>query len=247
MFIRVLSPGKPALECREQSEHRRGGPFFRGYSSTTADQLSFPSANVSLHPSISACRVGVLRQPSRAAGGYVCTPTYPAFATMTLSAASGVGGTAAGTPDRTQAKMQRLILGACLLAGRGGAFHVPVASSLSRNARLSAGSRLPSTGRPVHSGGVTMAAAAAGEMEETIVGRLTEALSPVHLEVINESHMHSGPAKESHFKVRNQSQYFYAARGLVCSTCAKGGECSKQHPFSCVNSRPRRVGGVDRC
>ena len=51
-----------------------------------------------------------------------------------------------------------------------------------------------------------MAAAATGEMEETIVGRLTEALSPVHLEVINESHMHSGPAKESHFKVRNKTK-----------------------------------------
>lgn len=44
-------------------------------------------------------------------------------------------------------------------------------------------------------------AAASGEMQETIEARLSEALSPVHLEVINESHMHSGPAKESHFKV----------------------------------------------
>lgn len=112
-----------------------------------------------------------------------------------------VAGLASGTnlPHATQ--MQRLILGACLLAGRGGAFYVPVASSLSRHARLAAGSKLPSTGRRVHSGGVKMTAAATGDMEETIVGRLTEAFSPVHLEVINESHMHSGPAKESHFKV----------------------------------------------
>jgi len=58
-----------------------------------------------------------------------------------------------------------------------------------------------------------MAAAATGEMEETIVGRLTEALSPVHLEVINESHMHSGPAKESHFKVPNVKQY--APKGRI--------------------------------
>ena len=48
-------------------------------------------------------------------------------------------------------------------------------------------------------------AAATGEMQETIEGRLTEALSPVHLEVINESHMHAGPAKESHFKVGTSS------------------------------------------
>lgn len=47
-----------------------------------------------------------------------------------------------------------------------------------------------------------MAAAPSGQMQGTIEGRLTEALSPVHLEVINESHMHAGPAKESHFKVR---------------------------------------------
>lgn len=47
-----------------------------------------------------------------------------------------------------------------------------------------------------------MMAAATGEMQQTIEGRLTESLSPVHLEVINESDMHAGPAKESHFKVR---------------------------------------------
>eukprot|EP00903_Cladosiphon_okamuranus_P011750 g11045.t1 len=51
-------------------------------------------------------------------------------------------------------------------------------------------------------------AAATGEMQETIEGRITEALSPLHLEVINESHMHSGPAKESHFKVIVVSEEF---------------------------------------
>jgi len=38
-------------------------------------------------------------------------------------------------------------------------------------------------------------------MQETITQKLTEAFSPEHLEVINESHMHSGPATESHYKV----------------------------------------------
>eukprot|EP00752_Nemacystus_decipiens_P009189 g8209.t1 len=51
-------------------------------------------------------------------------------------------------------------------------------------------------------------AATTGEMQGTIESRLTEALSPVHLEVINESHMHSGPAKESHFKVVVVSEEF---------------------------------------
>ncbi len=38
-------------------------------------------------------------------------------------------------------------------------------------------------------------------MQETIETKLTDALKPDVLEVINESDMHSGPATESHFKV----------------------------------------------
>ena len=37
--------------------------------------------------------------------------------------------------------------------------------------------------------------------QETITQKLTLAFSAEHLEVINESHMHSGPDTESHFKV----------------------------------------------
>ncbi len=38
--------------------------------------------------------------------------------------------------------------------------------------------------------------------QETITEKLNQAFSPEHLEVIDESHMHSGPADgESHFKV----------------------------------------------
>ena len=37
--------------------------------------------------------------------------------------------------------------------------------------------------------------------QETITKKLNDAFSPEHLEVLNESHMHSGPATESHFKV----------------------------------------------
>ncbi|MBR9912475.1 MAG: BolA family transcriptional regulator [Gammaproteobacteria bacterium] len=40
------------------------------------------------------------------------------------------------------------------------------------------------------------------ETQATITNKLTEALAPDHLEVINESHMHNVPAgSESHFKV----------------------------------------------
>ena len=38
-------------------------------------------------------------------------------------------------------------------------------------------------------------------MQTTIETKLNESLCPDFLEVINESHMHSGPATESHFKV----------------------------------------------
>jgi len=41
----------------------------------------------------------------------------------------------------------------------------------------------------------------AGPVESSIHDDLVEAFSPAALEVINESHMHSGPASESHFKV----------------------------------------------
>lgn len=109
------------------------------------------------------------------------------------------------------AATQRLLLGACLFAGRTSAFHVPVTSSIPGRARLpladagqgrAARSKSASLRRRVHSTGVVMAAATSGVMQETIETRLTEALSPVHLEVINESDKHAGPAKESHFKVR---------------------------------------------
>lgn len=38
-------------------------------------------------------------------------------------------------------------------------------------------------------------------LQAAITQRLTEALAPDYLEVINESHMHAGPQTESHFKV----------------------------------------------
>ncbi len=38
--------------------------------------------------------------------------------------------------------------------------------------------------------------------------KLAQAFEPVHLEIANESHMHSGPATESHFKVTVVSSRF---------------------------------------
>jgi BolA-like protein len=41
-----------------------------------------------------------------------------------------------------------------------------------------------------------------GPVYDAIETKLSAGLSPAHLQVINESHMHSGPATESHFKVK---------------------------------------------
>ncbi|BBB22894.1 BolA protein [Abyssogena phaseoliformis symbiont OG214] len=45
-------------------------------------------------------------------------------------------------------------------------------------------------------------------MQQHLTEQLKTALSPSHLEVINESHNHSGPARESHFKLIVVSDYF---------------------------------------
>ena len=45
-------------------------------------------------------------------------------------------------------------------------------------------------------------------MQTIIEEKLNESLTPEVLEVINESHMHSGPATESHFKVVAVSNAF---------------------------------------
>lgn len=52
-------------------------------------------------------------------------------------------------------------------------------------------------------------------VQETIQAKLEHGLSPLHLEVINESHMHSVPAgSESHFKVVVVAEEFAAKKLL---------------------------------
>ena len=46
------------------------------------------------------------------------------------------------------------------------------------------------------------------QMQSIIENKLTETLAPEFLDVINESHMHSGPATESHYKVVAVSKAF---------------------------------------
>ena len=44
--------------------------------------------------------------------------------------------------------------------------------------------------------------------QTTITEKLQKALTPEFLEVLNESHMHSGPATESHFRLSVVSEQF---------------------------------------
>jgi BolA protein len=45
-------------------------------------------------------------------------------------------------------------------------------------------------------------------VQDTIQAKLSEALQPTMLEVANESHMHGGPATESHFNITAVSATF---------------------------------------
>jgi len=45
-------------------------------------------------------------------------------------------------------------------------------------------------------------------MQQHLTQQLEISLNPTHLEVVNESHNHSGPASESHFKLVVVSDYF---------------------------------------
>ncbi len=46
------------------------------------------------------------------------------------------------------------------------------------------------------------------KIETSIRQKLQQALAPQHLDVLNESHMHSGPATESHFRLTIVSPAF---------------------------------------
>ena len=52
-------------------------------------------------------------------------------------------------------------------------------------------------------------------MQQLIYNKLTQQLAPTYLDVMNESHMHGGPATESHFKVVIVSGSFAGERLLA--------------------------------
>lgn len=51
-----------------------------------------------------------------------------------------------------------------------------------------------------------------GPLATRIHARVTEALAPEHVELLNESHMHAGPAAESHFNLVVVSDAFEGKR-----------------------------------
>ncbi len=63
-------------------------------------------------------------------------------------------------------------------------------------------------------------------IEKSIHSKIVDALTPVQIEIENESHMHSGPAQESHFRVVIVSDQFEGKRlvqrhQLVYKICAE--------------------------
>lgn len=78
-------------------------------------------------------------------------------------------------------------------------------------------------------------------MHERINSKLLAHIKPVHHEIINESHMHSGPATESHFKLivvadcfdgltavkRHQTLY-----GLLAEELREGVHALALHPYT---------------
>ncbi|CAM9299827.1 unnamed protein product [Choristocarpus tenellus] len=90
--------------------------------------------------------------------------------------------------------------GTCLLVGRGSAF-VANPFTFSHVSRA-----LCAKGRTTTP--VLRALSMSASMQSIMESKLKSSLSPSHLEVINESHMHSGPAQESHFKVIVVSEKF---------------------------------------
>jgi len=53
-----------------------------------------------------------------------------------------------------------------------------------------------------------MESGVAVNVADQVTRKIQEAFSPIHLELINESHMHAGPATESHFKLILVSESF---------------------------------------
>lgn len=79
-------------------------------------------------------------------------------------------------------------------------------------------------------------------LQQSIEHKLNAGLDPVHLEVANESHMHSGPAgAESHFKVTVVSERFTGQpllarhrliNGLLATELASGVHALALHTYS---------------
>lgn len=53
------------------------------------------------------------------------------------------------------------------------------------------------------------------DVQETISQKLNQAFSPEHIDILNESHMHAGPATDSHFKLTLVSDDFSGKRPVA--------------------------------
>ena len=89
-------------------------------------------------------------------------------------------------------------------------------------------------------------------MQTVIQHKLTETFSPTHLAIENESHLHSGPATDSHFKVVVVSDRFVGKRpvarhqlvyGALADELAGAIHALVIHPFT-VEEWQQRAGEV---
>ena len=64
-------------------------------------------------------------------------------------------------------------------------------------------------------------------VQDTINAKLSSKLQPLYLQIDNESHMHSGPATESHFKVIAVSTLFEGMSRVKRHQCVYGSLCAE--------------------
>lgn len=91
-------------------------------------------------------------------------------------------------------------------------------------------------------------------MQDTINAKLSSTLQPAYLQIDNESHMHSGPATESHFKVIAVSALFegmprvkrhQCVYGSLSAELANGVHALALHLFSPSEWKQESLGGLE--
>ena len=94
------------------------------------------------------------------------------------------------------------------LYGAVGFIHQPATLSKTASDGLRGGPLVAASTTRLYMKSSISSSSGVGPIHEAIESKLSSSLSPSYLDVMNESHMHSGPATESHFKVVVVSEAF---------------------------------------